>query len=76
MQKILSEELIDDSFYFVYLFAKEKMGMYSYTCLWSRKKNGVTGFALCCFKTYLIDRKFKVIVNDEESEIKSITYGV
>ena len=36
----------------------------------------ITGFALSWFKTYLTDRNFKVIVNDEESETGSIEYGV
>ena len=37
---------------------------------------GITRFALSRFKTYLTDRNFKVIVNDEESELGSKKYGV
>ena len=37
---------------------------------------GVGGFALSWFKVYLIDRTFKAIVNDEESEKGSMEYGV
>ena len=33
-------------------------------------------FALTCFKTYLADRKFKVIVKDKESEIGNMKYEV
>ena len=36
----------------------------------------MTGFALSCFKTYLTERSFKVIVKDEESEIGNMKYGV
>ena len=36
----------------------------------------IAGFALSWFKTCLIDRNFKVIVNDEKSEIGSTKYGV
>ena len=37
---------------------------------------GITGFALSWLKNYLTDRNFKVIVNDEESELGSMKYGV
>ena len=37
---------------------------------------GITGFVLSWFKSYLIDRNFKVIVNDEESELGRMKFGV
>ena len=46
-----------------------------HTLLCDSENLGVTGLALSWFKTYLTDRNFKVIVNDEESEIGIMKYG-
>ena len=37
---------------------------------------GITGFALSWYKTYLTDRNFKGVANDEEAELGNMTYGV
>ena len=37
---------------------------------------GITGFTLSWLKTYLTDRNFKVIGNDEVSEVGSMKYGI
>ena len=47
-----------------------------HTLLCDLENLGITGFALSWFKTYLTDRNFKVVVNDEESEIGNMKYGV
>ena len=47
-----------------------------HTLLCDLETLGLTGFAVSWFKTYLTDRNFKVIVNDEECEIGSMKYGV
>ena len=47
-----------------------------HTLLWDLENLGITGFALSWFKTYLFNRNFKVIVNDEEYKIGSMKYGV
>ena len=46
------------------------------TLLCDLENIGITGFALSLFKTYLTDTIFKVIVNDEESELGSMKYGL
>ena len=45
-----------------------------HTLLCDLENLGITGFALSWFKTYLTDRKFKIVVSDEESEIGSMKY--
>ena len=47
-----------------------------HTFLCDLENLGITGFTLSWFKTYLTDRNFKIIVNDEESEIGNMKYGV
>ena len=47
-----------------------------HTLLYDLEFLGITGFTLYWFKTYLTDRNFKVIVNDDESEIGSMKYEV
>ena len=46
--------------------------VYQYTLLCDLENRGTTGFALYWLKTYLTDRSFKVIVNDEEYRIGSM----
>ena len=47
-----------------------------HTFLCDLENLGVTGFALSWSKTYLIDRNFKGIVNDEKSEVFIMKHGI
>ena len=47
-----------------------------HTLLCDIENLGTTGFALFWFKTYLTDGNFKVIANDDVSEIDSMKLGV
>ena len=47
-----------------------------HTLLLDLENLGITKFALTRFKTYLTDRKFKIIVNDKEFEIGSMRFVI
>ena len=47
-----------------------------HTLLCDLENPGIIGFSLSWFKSYLTDRNFKGIVNNEECEIGSMKYGV
>ena len=46
------------------------------TLLCDLENLGITWFVLSWLKTYFTERNFKVIVNDKESELGSMQYGV
>ena len=47
-----------------------------HTLLCDLEKLGISRFALSLFKSYLTERNFKILVNDEESKIGNMKYGV